>query len=242
MSDISPCPHRFVRFRELSREAINVDLQMHTTWTDGDGTVRQVLDQARKREVRTVAFTEHVRRATTWFDDFAAEVAETAADYPELTVLAGCEAKVLDTDGGFDASTGILEAAEIVLGSVHRFPDGLGGFLNFRNLEPAAIAWIECELATALVRHAPIHVLSHPGGMYQRQTGKPFPEAFYRRMISASEERGVAVEINASYLVEPEKFLRLLDELNPIVSVGSDVHRLDDMGRCRDLLMDWFGW
>ena len=54
-------------------------------------------------------------------------------------------------------------------------------------------------------------------------------------MIEALKSE-TAVEINSSYLVDPEGFLRLCAEINPIVSIGSDVHKLEEMGRCRDML------
>ena len=48
--------------------------------------------------------------------------------------------------------------------------------------------------------------------------------------------RGVAIEINSSYLVDVDAFLRLCQEVDPIVSIGSDAHKLEELGRCRDVL------
>ena len=231
----------FVRFRDLDREAINVDLQMHTTQTDGAATIDELLDKAQERRLRAVAFTEHVRYDTGWFGGFVQEVRQAAQSYADLDVYVGCEAKALDTEGDFDASPAILDACDIVLGSVHRFPDGKGGFLDFAALAPGDFARIEFELALGLLQHAPIDVLAHPGGMYQRRHGA-FPAALFGEMMEASLEREIAVEINASYLVDMEAFLGLCQDINPYVSVGSDVHQLDEMGRCRDQLRRWFGW
>lgn len=233
--------YSFVRFRELDRAAINVDLQMHTTQTDGAATIAELLDKAQERGLGAVAFTEHVRYDTDWFGRFAQDVRQAAQDHASLDVYVGCEAKALDTDGGFDASPAILNACDIVLGSVHRFPDGSGGFLDFDALDPGDFARIELELALGLLRHAPIDVLAHPGGMYQRRHGA-FPSALFGEMMEASLERQVAIEINASYLVDMDAFLGLCREINPYVSVGSDVHQIEEMGRCRDQLRVWFGW
>jgi putative hydrolase len=227
---------RFRRFRDLDRTSVNVDLQVHTTQTDGRASIAEVLEAARLRGLAAIAFTEHVRRDTTWFPQFASAVREAAKAYPELLVLVGCEAKALDSNGSLDASDAIVAECDVVLGSVHRFPDGKGGLLNFADLNADACAEIECELALGLLRYAPIHVLAHPGGMTLRRHGA-YPPSLFRKMLAASLERNVAVEINSSYLRDMPVFLSLCGEMNPYVSVGSDVHGLEEMGRCRDMLL-----
>jgi len=68
-----------------------------------------------------IAFTEHVRRNLDYdFDDFVAEV-YSAKDKFDLEILAGCEAKVVDSEGRLDVSDDILKECEIVLGVFHRF-------------------------------------------------------------------------------------------------------------------------
>lgn len=233
-------PH-FVRYRDLTPTEVNVELQMHTVQTDGQATAAELLGAASERGLSAVAFTEHVRRSTDWFPAFAADVRAAAARVPGVRAYVGIEAKALDETGGFDATDALVAASEIVLGSVHRFPDGQGGVREFAGIPATEMAETECRLALGLLRHAPIDVLAHPGGMYQRRYGA-YPADLFREMMVVSLERSVAIEINASYLVDVEGFLELCDEINPYVSVGSDVHRLDEMGRCRDRLFRHFKW
>lgn len=234
-------PPSFARFRDLAPADLNVDLQIHTDQTDGEASVEQVLAAAAERGLGAIAFTEHVRVSTDWFDGFAARIRRASAAVPGVTAFVGCEAKALDPRGGFDCPESILRACDVVLGSVHRLPDGRGGFLRFEEMPPDELAEMECEYALGLMRGAPIHVLAHPGGMYQRHVGV-YPEHLFRRMMEASVQTGVAVEINSSYLRDVHAFLRLCQEIDPWVSVGSDAHRLDELGRCRDTLLStpWF--
>ena len=227
----------FRRFSDLDRAAINVDLQVHTTQTDGRASITEILDAAQRRGLSIIAFTEHVRRDTAWFADFARTVRQEAKAYPDLRVLVGCEAKALDTNGALDAPEAVLAECDLVLGSVHRFPDGKGGLLNFADLSAAECAETECALALGLLRHAPVHVLAHPGGMTLRRHGA-YPVELFRQMLIASLERNIAVEINSSYLRDVPAFLKLCAEINPYVSIGSDVHGLEELGRCRDLLLE----
>jgi putative hydrolase len=226
----------FARFCDLDWQAINVDLHLHTTQTDGKADIEAIMAEATAKGLARIAFTEHVRKDTDWFPDFARRIRTAQAQYPALKVLVGCEAKALDTSGSLDVSDAIRAECDIVLGSVHRFPDGRGGYLDFGELEPADFAQIELELALGMLSAAPIDVLAHPGGMYARRFGD-FPPQFMQMIMEKSLERGIAVEINTSYLTNLPAFLELCQAINPYVSIGSDMHRLEKLGHCRDLLV-----
>lgn len=231
-----PTALSLVRYRDLREQDINVELQVHTSQTDGKHSIAEILDEAVSRQLNAIAFTEHVRHETDWFPEFAREVRAASEKYPNLRIYLGCEAKVLDLEGTLDATDEVCSLCDLVLGSVHRFPDQAGGYLNWDELDDEAFADIEFELSMSLIRHAPIHVLAHPGGMFQRRRKKAFPAAYLRQIMQVSLETQVAIEINSSYLVDLPQFLYLCEEVNPYVSIGSDVHRLDELGRCRDML------
>lgn len=225
------------RFCDLTYADINVDLHLHTNWTDGEASIEAILSQGTAAGLRQIAFTEHVRADTEWYQDFGTSVRAAEILHPGIEVFLGCEAKALDTSGGFDASETILKQCDIVLGSVHRFPDGNGGFLSFSSLSQERFAEIEFALACGLIDRAPIDVLAHPGGMYSRRFGVDFPKPLMRSLMERSGARGIAIEINSAYLKDMDAHLRLCADVNPIVSIGSDMHRLDNLGHCRDTLI-----
>ena len=227
----------FRRFSELTPRDVNVELQVHTSWTDGAATSREVLETAAARGVGALAFTEHVREETDWYPEFFREIDINREHFPDMAVYIGVETKAMDEDGRLDISESVLSAAEIVLGSVHRFPNDTGGYLDFKALSAAETAEIEFRLSMGMIRNAPIDVLAHPGGMYQRRHGE-FPQHYFREMMVASLERRVAIEINSSYLVNVTRFIELCREIDPFVSIGSDAHKLDEIGTCRNLLLD----
>ena len=225
----------FPRFRDLRWLDINCDLHVHTDRTDGKSDITVLMDSAVERGLKRIAFTEHARRDTRWFHEFACEVRARQEGYPQLEVLVGCEVKAIDMQGGLDATDEILAESDIVLGSVHRFPNGRGEYIDFSTLSQEEHAQIELELALGLLRAAPIDVLAHPGGMYCRRYSD-FPSAMMREILEASLERGRAVEINTSYLQDLSTFLKLCTEINPYVSIGSDAHQYEQLGECRELL------
>jgi putative hydrolase len=230
-----PGRRSFPRFSELDDMACRIELQTHTTWTDGNQSVRDVLEATREQGIHTVAITEHVRRDTDWFDDFVSDVRREAEQFPDIAVLVGCEAKALDDAGDLDVTDALSAQCDIVLGSVHRFPDGKGGLLEFSALSADELAEREVELAVGLLRAAPIDVLAHPGGMYQRRHGE-FPAAGMRTIIQASLDRGIAVELNSSYHPDLSSMIALCRELDPFVSIGSDAHDRAEVGKCSALL------
>jgi putative hydrolase len=74
--------------------------------------------------------------------------------------------------------------------------------------------------------------------MTQRWFGR-YPASLFRKILEASGERGIAVEINSAYVADWNGFLALCEEVNPLVSIGSDAHGPDELGRCRDRLRRW---
>ncbi len=157
---------KFKRFNDLSPKDFNVDYHIHTNQTDGLNTIDDIIKTARAYKISEIAFTEHVRKNTRWFDTFADRVRESAKRYTDITVYVGCETKVLDKKGNLDVSDKILYRSDIVLGSVHRIPNGKGGFFDFAALTPQELADVELELSLRMLEKSPMDVLAHPGGCF----------------------------------------------------------------------------
>jgi len=227
----------FVRFHDLRWIDINCDLHLHTDKTDGRAGVRKIIQYAKERGLKKIAFTEHVRRGTEWFDEFIDEIQEERVIFPMLEILVGCETKALDKQGSVDVTEEIMRKCDIVLGSVHRFPNGTGDYMDFSRLSKKVMAQTELELSLGLLKNSCIDVLAHPGGMCFRQFCSDFPQDMMREILKSSLGKNIAIEINSSYLGDFGAFVALCDEINPYVSIGSDVHYLDQMGECRDRLI-----
>jgi len=230
-------PPTFMRFLELTSSFINCDLHIHTNRTDGEADVHSIVQRATALGLSQIAFTEHVRRETKWFGDFASDVRRVAKANPHIEILVGCETKACDMKGTLDVSDDILSQCDIVLGSVHRFPNGVSGFVDTSTLTREEFAEIEFLLSSALLDSDEIDVLAHPGSMFVRRFKEPFPTYLMQNLILKSLERRIAIEINSSHLPDFNGFISLCDEVNPFVSIGSDVHSPDQLGRCRDLLL-----
>ena len=131
-------------FRDWDAEgAPPIDFQMHTTWTDGQSSVAEMIAAARAGGLQAIAITEHVNSQSDWYARFVAEVMAQREGVSGLEVFYGVEVAASDYRGGLKADLANHEA-ELVLGVVHRCPKETGGFWSFDEL--TASDAIELEL------------------------------------------------------------------------------------------------
>lgn len=238
MKRISEKNGSFSQFRNLTSKSLDCDLHIHTMATDGKASVEEVIARAEEIGLRRIAFTEHVRADSEWFFKFADEVRKFGRR-TKVTVLVGCEARILDTEGNLDITDTIRRECDLVLGSVHRFPDRAGGFLSFSEVPVRDFAQIEFELALGFVRHGHGDVLAHPGGMSMK-FGYGFPNGFLRQLMREACASEIAIELNSSYISNLRDYCSIAAEENPLISIGSDVHRIEELGQCRKMLKEIF--
>jgi histidinol phosphatase-like PHP family hydrolase len=99
------------------------DFHIHTTWTDGTRSVRDMYDAAVAAGLEMALFSEHARRSSgDWFPKFADEVRSLPQD--GCKALVGVETKVDDLSGAIDCTDEILSHCDLVMASVHRFRGG----------------------------------------------------------------------------------------------------------------------
>lgn len=231
----------FYRFSELTHANANRDFQIHTNWTDGEAPIEAVIARAREVGLAEIAFTEHARANSDYYLAFFEEVDRHAAEFDDLTVFRGFEVKVLDDAGRLDISDDMRVAADVVLGSVHSFPHPDGGVALAHKFPEHDARETEFALARGLIVNGTADVISHAGGMCLRSFGT-FPVDYMAELVALAAQHGVAFEINTSYHGGIlDALIPMLERHDPPVSIGSDVHRLDQLGSCRDTLREILG-
>lgn len=219
----------FLRFNSLATTNVKCDFHIHTSWTDGHSPAKDYAAEALRKQLSAIAFTEHVRKTSGWFDYFASEIREIAIN-SELEILVGIEAKALDMDGNLDCADYMLDELDIVLGTVHRYPVGDGYYVYSRDLPTEQAAEIEFKLACALLQNHLVDVLAHPGGVFEKHHKQAFPKDYLETIIKVANREGKAIELNSSYLQYPSDVFELCSKYNPLVSLGSDAHSITELG------------
>jgi putative hydrolase len=215
---------------DLARGVCTYDLHVHSDVSDGRDSPEAMLDAAAPAGLRVIAMTEHVRRDTNWFGEFADRV--QAWSRQDVRALVGCETKALDHSGTIDAPESALKRCDVVLGSVHRVPDEYGTILEPRELAPERLLELEHRAAAGLIRGGAIDVLSHQGGMYRRHVGE-YPADLVDELIDLAVRNEVAFEISAKYHADLRGLYDRLRSKGALVSVGSDAHGVEEVGRIR---------
>ena len=211
--------------RLLQSEDIRGDLQMHSTWSDGNNTLEEMLDGCVERGYEYFAITDHSKAlAMTGGLDADKlrrqweEIAEIAARRGEIRILRGMEVDIL-ADGTLDLEDELLEELDIVLVSVH-------SRLDLPRDQ-------QTERILTAVRHPQVNILAHPTGrLIGRREAMDFD---LEEVLRCAVEHEVVVELNA----HPER-LDLQDthlmharELGLKVSLGTDAHRVEDLSLMR---------
>ncbi|MFL6597464.1 MAG: PHP domain-containing protein, partial [Chthoniobacterales bacterium] len=135
------------------------DLQMHTRWSDGSGTVAEMADAAVNRSYDYIAITDHSKtlKIAGGIDERALkrqgmEIAKVNAalskSAPHVTVLRSIEMN-LNPRGEGDMSPGSLRSLDLVLGSFHS---------ALRTTED------QTERYLAALRNPHVHIIGHPRG------------------------------------------------------------------------------
>jgi putative hydrolase len=186
----------FKTYKQIDADYILSDMHMHSTWTDGQGTIEQNIIRAKELGLKQIAATDHIRHDSTYFEDYFKEIKRLREEL-NFSIYAGFEAKVNNFDGELDVSPKNLALSEISICSVHRFPIG-------RKLIPAKAfnaenaQEIELELSIAAINRGGFTVMGHPGGMSIRAHNQ-FKKEYFEEIIIVCKKNGIAFDFNASY-------------------------------------------
>ena len=193
------------------------DLQMHTTWSDGAGTIVEMAAAAVLRGYRYIALTDHTAGLTvahgmdeSRIEAQGREVASVNAALQEngvpLTVLHSVEMNLSDSGAG-DVSAAVLRKLDLVLGSFHT------GLTSRRD---------QTARYLSALRNPHVHILGHP--QTRRWNKRRGFEADWPRVFAEAAKLGKAVEVDG-YVERQDlqpSLLRIAKEEGALISLGSD--------------------
>lgn len=156
------------------------DYHMHSIYSDGRGTLEEMVMAADKCRLLEIGIADHgpgslgtgVKNEGT-FHAIKEELRELQSLYPGLKVLAGAEANIISRQGGLDISRKVIRELDYVIAGLHPFilPHSLGdtGWVLANMTVPRLAAfrkWAKNTNTKALVETIytyEIMAVSHPG-------------------------------------------------------------------------------
>ncbi|MGI8869409.1 MAG: PHP domain-containing protein [Mycobacteriales bacterium] len=201
------------------RAELKGDLHLHSDWSDGHGTIEEMVAALRELGHEYAALTDHSPRLRVARGlsgdrlraqiDLIAELNERVAPFRLLTAI---EVDILE-DGKLDQSKELLDRLDLVVASVHsKLRMGSDDMTR--------------RMITA-VANPNVDVLGHCTGRRTMGERQRPPSSFDADMVFAACERfGVAVEINSQPARSdpPEPLLELAIDYGCRVSIDTDAH------------------
>ncbi len=199
--------------------ALRGDCHIHSDWSDGGSSIREMAESARGMGHVYVALTDHSPSlkvanglSAERLNDQLREVASLNEELAPFRILTGIEVDIL-ADGSLDQDRDLLARLDLVVGSVHSDLRMASGLMTRR-------------LVTALA-NPQLDVLGHLTGRMVSGQRKRAGSSFDAEIVFAAAARfDKAIEINArpERLDPPKRLLRLAVEAGCRVAINSDAH------------------
>jgi DNA polymerase (family 10) len=205
----------------VSPADIRGDLHVHTKWSDGSASIREMAQAARRLGHQYIAITDHTRDLAVTGgldrDELRAQIKEVRKVDRELggvRVLAGAEVNIR-ADGTLDMDDDVLAELDLVGAAIHSHFEQTRTDLTRRIVRA--------------VENPHVDILFHPAG---RALGHRRPLDFdFGQVLEASVRSGTVLEINGQpgRLDLPDSMVRRAVEAGARIAIDSDAHTPDEL-------------
>jgi|RhiMethySRZTD1v2_1073278.scaffolds.fasta_scaffold40206_3 DNA polymerase (family X) len=207
----------------ISELDIRGDLHTHSSWSDGQNKIADMVSAAKQLGYEYVAITDHSERAWSSrslaggdIPKQAAEIAGIRSRARGIEILHGIEVDIMH-DGTLDFDDEQLRSFDIVLASLHDPGGHDGARLTERYLQA--------------IQHPLVNVITHPANRTPaRSEGYPID---FDRLFAAAAQTGTAMEIDGApgHLDMDGLLARRAVAAGVTVVVDSDCHRVEALAR-----------
>jgi len=219
-------------FDSLKNKKIpRVDLHVHTNWTDGEHTVKEMHIEACKKSLSHMFFSEHSRKESgPWFLDFIKEVNNLSKE--KCDAICGTEVKILNFKGDLDLTEEFYKTSDLIMASVHRFPGETSeDFKKKDSYSRDKVIKMEFELMMSALDNCKVDILGHPFGMSIKRFGFDPSEKLFDEIIKKCKKNDKVFEVNYRYHKNPKLLINKCIEHSTKISLGSNAHSKKELGK-----------
>lgn len=196
---------------------IKEDFHVHTSYNDHSSpnlNIASAVEYADSIGLKTLAFTEHVRRESNWVDSYVNEI-ERNNTKRNLKLITGFEAKIL-RDGSIDCLPR-YSADYFIIASFHTI---------YGNKE----IWMNA--IKSAIKNPDVNVIGHlaPESTFSLKNEE------LGEICQLLKEHGKIVELNAKYNRPPLDWVLKFKEYGVRFHLGSDAHSLNEIGEFSRIL------
>ncbi|MFD1927219.1 DNA polymerase/3'-5' exonuclease PolX [Sporosarcina siberiensis] len=205
----------------VTLEDIKSDLHMHSTWSDGAHSVREMVEAGRSKGYSHIVITDHsqylkVANGLTpeRLREQMTEIRELNEEFTDIEIFCGTEMDILP-DGSLDFDDELLSELDFVIASIHS---------SFTQTEDEIM-----ERLHKAMKNPHVHMIAHPTG---RIIGK---REGYKvdipKLIGWAKEYGKILELNANpYRLDlSTEYLVLAQQAGVSIAINTDAHAIEQM-------------
>ncbi|MFD1171358.1 DNA polymerase/3'-5' exonuclease PolX [Oceanobacillus picturae] len=195
---------------------IHGDLHMHTTASDGAQSLEEMVEEARRRNYRYIAITDHSKylRVANGLDEDRLrkqreQIEMLNETYKDIQIFAGVEMDIRP-DGTLDFSDDFLKEMDFVIAAIHS---------NFNQSKEKIMGRLQTALENPYVS-----LIAHPTGrLIGRREGY---QVEMEQLIKKAKETNTALEINANpnRLDIAAEWARKAQEAGVNLAINTDAH------------------
>jgi DNA polymerase (family 10) len=200
---------------------IRGDLHMHTRYSDGMNTIKEMAQAALKKGYEYIAVTDHTKHLSVahGLDEKNVraqleEIDKLNEELKGITILKSAEVDILE-DGTLDLSDAVLSELDLVLCGIH-YKFDLSKEQQTKRILKA-------------MEHPAFTILAHPTGRLINLR-EPY-EVDMEAVIDAAKERGYILELNAQpdRLDLNDRHCRMAKEAGVPIAISTDAHSVQNL-------------
>ncbi|MFC5590323.1 DNA polymerase/3'-5' exonuclease PolX [Sporosarcina soli] len=205
----------------IELQDIRSDFHMHTTWSDGGYSIREMVEACRAKGYTHMVITDHtqyLKVANGLTPDRVreqiAEIRSLNEEYKDIEIFCGTEMDILP-DATLDFDDELLSELDFVIASIHS---------NFNQTQEQ----IMDRLHTAM-KNPHVDMIAHPTGRIIGQRDGYDPDV--PQLIQWAKEYGKLLELNANpYRLDlATEHLIMAQEAGVRIAINTDAHAIDQL-------------
>lgn len=200
---------------------IRADLHMHTTWSDGGYSIREMVEAARAKGYSHIVITDHsqylkVANGLTpeRLREQIAEIRALNVEYDDIEIFCGTEMDILP-DATLDFDDELLQELDFVIAAIHS---------SFNQPQEQIM-----ERLHAAMKNPHVNMIAHPTGRIIGQRDGYDPDV--SQLIKWAKQYGKILELNANPYRLDLKTDDLVEaqELGVPIAINTDAHAIDQL-------------
>ncbi len=215
------------------------DLHLHSNYSDGENSLREMIETGINLGIEELGFTDHVWKSSDWTDQYIEELEALKEEYTsKIKIFTGVEAKLIDLNGELDIDCNLYDKDIRIVAAIHRIPKGNREYIRQseieNSLELSKRYWFKGF--KSLVLNDKIDCIAHPFSLFEAMGISNKDDLWWQEISTIIDSMPFKIEYNVKYNNELVPYW-IWEKYAEKIVLGSDSHSVVDLrNRYKELL------